>query len=134
MDALSPAMTDAREVAALDIEYQAAVKRNDAETMARILHPDFQLVLGDGRMLDREDLLDEARSGIFDYEIQDEEAGSQSVMVVSDTALVTAKLRLKGRKAGEAFDRTLWFTDTYIRTAAGWRYLYAQASLPLPQA
>ena len=131
---MSALADDARQVAALDVEYQAAVKRNDAETMGNILHPDFRLVLGDGRTLDRSDLLDEALSGVFDYDIQDEEPGSQTVLVAGDTAIVTAKLRLKGRKSGEPFDRTLWFSDTYVRTSEGWRYLYAQASLPLPQA
>ncbi len=54
-------------------------------------------------------------------------------MVDGDTAVVTAKLRLKGNRAGKPFDRLLWFSDTYVRTPAGWRYLFGQASLPLPQ-
>lgn len=49
-------------VAALDTEYQAAVERNDADAMARILHPEFRLVLGDGRRFSREDLLQSART------------------------------------------------------------------------
>jgi hypothetical protein len=36
-------------------------------------------------------------------------------------------------KEGEAFDRRLWFSDTYVRTPAGWRYVFGQASLSLPQ-
>ena len=30
------------------------------------------------------------------------------------------------------FDRTLWFSDTYVRTPAGWKHFFGQASLPLP--
>jgi len=41
--------SDAQEVARLDSQFQTAVKRNDAETMAQILHPDMVLILGDGR-------------------------------------------------------------------------------------
>jgi len=55
------------------------------------------------------------------------------VMVEGDTAIVTAKLRLKGTRSGEPFDRLLWFSDTYVRTAKGWRYLFGQASMPLQQ-
>ena len=40
-------------VAALDLEYQAAVKRNDAAVMDRILHPDYALILGDGSFVSR---------------------------------------------------------------------------------
>ena len=42
---------DRAEIAAMDTQYQEAVKRNDAETMAQILHEDFILVLGNGKTL-----------------------------------------------------------------------------------
>jgi ketosteroid isomerase-like protein len=123
---------DRRIVAALDTEYQEAVKRNDAASMARILHEDFVLVLGDGKTFDREDLLREARAGAIQYERQDEDPGTQIVRVFGDTAVVTARLWIKGTSGGTAFDRRLWFSDTYVRTPAGWRYAFGQASLRLP--
>jgi len=128
------ASADRETVAQLDRTYQAAVKRNDADAMERILHPSFQLVLGTGRKVSRADLVGEARKKTIAYELQDEENGSQSVLVAGDTAIVTAKLRLKGTRSGERFNRTLWFSDTYVRTSGGWRYLFGQASLPLPPA
>ncbi len=121
---------DRQIVAALDVEFQAAVKHNDFETMDRILHPDFVLALGDGTMITREALL--ARERHITYEQQDEEPGTQIVRVYGDTAVVTAKIWLKGVGPRGPFDRKLWFTDTYVRTATGWSYAYAQASLPLP--
>jgi len=39
-----------------------------------------------------------------------------------------------GVRKGQAFDRKLWFSDTYVRTKSGWRYVFGQASLPLPPA
>ena len=42
---------DKKTVAALDAEYQAAVKINDASTMNRILADDFILVTGSGKSL-----------------------------------------------------------------------------------
>jgi ketosteroid isomerase-like protein len=124
---------DRKAVAALDTEYQLAVKRNDAKTMGRILHKDFVLVLGNGTAHSRADLLDEANGKKLVYEQQDEEAGTQTVRVWGDTAVVTAKLWLKGTNDGVAFDRKLWFSDTYVRTAEGWRYVFGQASLSLPK-
>ena len=129
--ALAAPHADRDAVANIDRTYQEAVKRNDADTMRKILHPDFQLVLGDGRRFGRDDLLKDARRGRFIYELQDEMPDSQSVMVWGDTAIVTAKLRLKGLNDGKPFDRTLWFSDTYVRTDRGWLYLFGQASLPL---
>ena len=124
--------TDRDIVAELDRNYQEAVKRNDADAMDRILHPQFELVLGDGRRASRAHLLDLARNKTINYELQDEEEGSQTVIVAGDTAIVTAKLLLKGIARGEKIDRTLWFSDTYVRTPSGWLYLFGQASLPLP--
>jgi uncharacterized protein (TIGR02246 family) len=127
------AADDRAAVAALDVQYQAAVKANDAETMARILHPEMILVVGSGAVITGEELLKEARAKSIVYEIQDEEPGSQAVrMFGPDTAVVTAKLRLKYVSGGKASDRTLWFSDTYVRTPDGWRYAFGQASLALP--
>lgn len=127
----SPA-DDAETVADLDTRYQLAVKQNDATTMAGILHDEFVLVLGDGRTASKEDLLKSAREKRFVFEQQDEEPGSQVVRVWGDTAVVTAKLRLKYTRDGKHTDRKLWFSDTYVRTSGGWRYVFGQASLALP--
>ena len=125
---------DRRIVASLDTEYQEAVKRNDAETMGRILADDFVLVLGTGKTYSRGDLLESARRKKITYERQEEEAGTQIVRVWGDTAVVTALLWIKGVKDGESFDRRLWFSDTYVRTSTGWRYVFGQASIALPAA
>ena len=101
--------------------------------MSRILHDDFVLVLGNGTTLTRSDLLEEASAGTLTYERQDEFPGTQTVRVWGDTAVVTAKLWIKGVDSGKDFDRKLWFSDTYVRTPDGWRYALGQASLPLPE-
>jgi uncharacterized protein (TIGR02246 family) len=126
--------SDRQEVAKLDTEFQAAVKRNDAQTMARILHPDMVLILGDGRVNTRDEQLEEARNKIIAYQIQEEDPGTQTVRVHGDTAVVTARLRIKGTMTGKDFERLLWFTDVYVRTPSGWRYFLGQASLALPGA
>lgn len=123
---------DEAQVAALDLAFQSAVKRNDADAIDRILHRDYYLVLGNGTVVTRDEVLAEARDKRVTYEIQDEDPGTQVVRVWGDTAVVTARLRIKGARNGNAFDRTLWFSDTYVRTPRGWRYAFAQASLPLP--
>lgn len=123
--------SDRDTVAALDTAYQAAVKRNDAAAMARILAPDFVLVLGDGRQYGREDLLAEARRGHIAYTRQEEDPGTQTVRVWGDTAVVTARLWVQYRDGAHEVDRHLWFSDTYVRGADGWRYVFGQASRPL---
>jgi ketosteroid isomerase-like protein len=125
---------DEKAVADLDTRYQAAVEKNDAETMASILLDDFVLVVGNGTAYNKEDLLKSARDKDNVWEHQVEEPGTQKVRVHGDTAVVTAKLWLKGTSGGRPIDKRLWFSDTYVRTPKGWRYFFGQASLSLPPA
>ncbi len=121
---------DEKAVAALDTEYQAAVKNNDAATMDRILADDFVLVTGLGKTYTKSDLLEEARMKRVIYERQEDR--NQKVRVWGDTAVVTALLWAKGTEGGKRFNYKLWFSDTYVRTSDGWRYVFAQASTRLP--
>ena len=122
---------DQKAVAALDTKYQAAVKKNDAATMDGILADDFVVVTGTGRIYSKVELLNMARTSQVVYEHQEEE--TQTVRVWGDTAVVTAKLWGKGVDKGHSFDWHVWFSDTYVRTPSGWRYVHGQASLPLPK-
>lgn len=131
VSAIASADDDEKIVAALDTEYQMAVKNNDAATMDRILADDFVLVTGSGKSYTKTDLLEEARSKKSVYERQDET--TQTVRVWGDTAVVTALLWIKGLENDKGFEYKLWFSDTYVRTPKGWKYVFGQASLPLPK-
>jgi len=125
------AVDDEKTVAALDTEYQAAVGKNDAAAMDRILGENFVLVTGRGVSHTKGDLLKEARGKKVIYEHQED--SQQKVRLWGDTAVVTALLWAKGAEEGKPFDYKLWFSDIYVRTPAGWRYVFGQASLPLPK-
>lgn len=114
----------------LDRRYQKAVKENDAETMDMILAEDFVLVTGVGRVFTKRGLLDEARSGSVVYEKQED--SDQAVRISGDTAVLTARLWAKGTEKGKPFQYSLWFSDTYVRGANGWKYFFGQASTRHP--
>ena len=90
------------------------------------------LVTGKGKTFSKADLLKEARDKSTVYAHQEEIEGSQTVRVWGDTAVVTALLWIQGTSEGKSFERKLWFSDTYVRTPKGWRYVFGQASLALP--
>ncbi len=123
-------VADPSKVADLDTQYQEAVKRNDSATMGQILADDFVLINGVGKVYTNADLLEEARNGTLQYEHQED--SERTVRVWGDTAVVTAKLWAKGTEAGKPFDYRVWFSDTYVRTPAGWKYVLGQASTRLP--
>ncbi len=122
---------DIKAVAALNRKYQAAVKENDAATMETILADDFALVTGSGKVYTKADLLTEARSGRVRYERQDD--SQQTVRIWGDTAVITALLTETGSDDGRPFDYDVWFSDTYVRTPSGWRYVFGQASSRSPK-
>lgn len=125
---------DRKSISVLDVELQHAVKHHDVATIERILHDDMILVLGDGRTFTRKDIVQSAREKQIKYEQQDEDVGTQVVRVWGDTAVVTARLWVKGLAGHEVrFDRRVWFSDTYVRTREGWKCAFGQVSLKLPE-
>ena len=92
--ALADPAEDIRTVAALDTAYQAAVERNDAEAMAAILHEDMILVLGDGTVYTREDLIElGAHEAHRSMSIRSRNRARKLVRLYgADTAIVTARL------------------------------------------
>src|SRR5262245_8860855 len=124
--------TDESIIAALDAQYQEAVKNNDVATMDRLLDDDFALVTGNGRVYTKAALLKEAVEKTVIYERQEDT--NQTVRVWGDTAVITALPWAKGVDRGEPFDYKVWFSDTYVRTSTGWRYVFGQSSLRLPAA
>jgi len=130
--AASPA-ADAKAVAALDTAFQLAVKRNDVAIIDRILGDGMVLVTGRGQVFTKAQHLEQAKAGTT-YEQQDEVEGTQQVRLHGDTAIVTALLWIKGtHQDGKTFDYKVWFSDTYIRTPTGWKYIFGQSSIPLPK-
>jgi len=121
---------DRQTLADLDTRYQKAVEQNDAKTMADILDDNFVLVEGDGKRSTKADLVNDAKSGKTHYTRQDD--SDRTVVVLGDTGVITAKLHAKGIEDGVKVDYSQWFTDVYLRTPDGWRYVYAQSSLSLP--
>lgn len=124
--AIDDATAEKKVVAALDAEYQEAVKRNDAVRMDRILSDNFILVTSSGKTYTKSELLDEAKSGRMVYEHQED--SDKTVRLWGDTAVVTAKLWEKGTEGGKPFEYKLWFSDVYRRTPTGWRYVFAQSA------
>ena len=113
-------------VATLDTEYQAAVAKNDVVTMDRLLSDDYILVTSKGDIYTKADLLQEARSGKIAYTRQDDR--QQTVRTWGNTAVITALLTVVGTEEGKPFAYNVWFSDTYVCTSKGWRYVFGQSA------
>ncbi len=122
----APALTaDQIAIKDLDTRFQAATKANDAAAIDAALPEDYILITGTGRVVTKADLVRDAREETVIYELQD--PSEQTVRVWGDTAVITALLRIKGVREGKPVDFSVWYSDTYARTPAGWRYVLGQA-------
>jgi ketosteroid isomerase-like protein len=117
-------------VAALDTEFQAAVKRNDFATIDRLLPSDYILVTDTGEIQTKADLVSEAREKRYIYSRQED--SHRTVRIWGDTAVLTALLWAQGTTRGRRFDVKVWFSDTYACTPHGWRYVFAQVGAHVP--
>jgi ketosteroid isomerase-like protein len=118
------------DVAALDTEFQAAVKRNDVAAVDRLLPSDYTLVSATGNVQTKADLVNEARQKKYVYTHQED--SHQTVRMWGNTAVLTALLWAQGTTAGKHFDVKVWFSDTYVCTPEGWRYVFAQVGTHVP--
>lgn len=121
---------DVRALAHLDDVYQDAVEKGDTRVMARLLDDRFVLVEGDGKRWSKTDIIAFSRSPGTRYEHQVD--SQRTVRVWGDTAVVTAQLWAKGVEDNAPVDYRQWFSDTWVRTRHGWRYVFGQSSLSLP--
>lgn len=117
-------------VAALDTEFQAAVKRNDAATVSRLLPSDYILISNTGEVATKADLVNEARQKKYVYTHQED--SRQIVRIWGDTAVLTALLWAQGTTEGRRFNLKIWFSDTYACTPQGWRYVFGQVGSRIP--
>lgn len=122
---------DAAVVAGLDTEYQAAVEKSDAAAMDRLLADGYTLVLGQGRVFSKADLLAQAKDANWKYEHQSDTR--QTVRFWGNTAVLTALLWIKGKVNGREVNVDVWFSDTYTCTPKGWRYVFGQAGTVTPR-
>lgn len=117
-------------VAALDTEFQAAVKRNASLTVDRLLPGDYVLVLPTGQVQTKADLVNDARRKTYVYTHQED--SHQVVRIWGSTAVLTALLWAEGTTQGRHFDLKIWFSDTYACTPQGWRYVFGQVGSHIP--
>lgn len=117
---------DEAALVALNEEFQSAVMTGDAAALDRILADDFVLYPSGGgdRPFTKADVIEDARNSHFEQN----ESSDVVARAWGDTGIVTARLAMKGSTDGKAFDATVRFTDTYIRTESGWKQVSAHAS------
>ena len=116
------------EVAAAALRRAAALGAGDEAALRLLMHPGLQWTTFRGEVLGYEDYIAGNTRGTLRWRAQRLEG--ITVVVVGDTAVLTAtvtdEVSVEGRE--QAF--RLRLTQTWVSTPAGWRCLAGHASLP----
>lgn len=117
---------DAAVLAALDHAMQKSVVDRDPVAFASFLTDDYVLVVSTSRMATKAEVVAEIDSPDGRMDIND--STDLRIRVHGDTALVIADLHQVGRNGDTPFDYWVRYTDTWIRTADGWKCVSGHAT------
>ena len=122
----APVVDDAAELTRLDQAMQRAVVDRDPVAFASFLTDDYVLVVSNSRMVDKAAVVAEIDSPDARMDVND--STDLRIRVHGDTALVIADLHQVGRNGDTPFDYWVRYTDTWIRTPAGWKCVSGHAT------
>jgi ketosteroid isomerase-like protein len=123
--AAAPA-SDESTLATLDRAMQKAVVDRDPVAFAGFLTDDYVLVVSTSRMADKAAVVAEIDDPGIRMDLND--SHDLRIRVHGDTAMVIADLHQVGRRGDAPFDYWVRYTDTWIRTPAGWKCLSGHAT------
>jgi ketosteroid isomerase-like protein len=122
----APEASDATTLAALDRAMQKAVVDRDPVAFASFLTDDYVLVVSTSRMASKAEVVAEIDAPDGRMDVND--STDLRIRVHGDTALVIADLHQVGRNGDTPFDYWVRYTDTWIRTADGWKCVSGHAT------
>jgi len=103
----------------------AAYEREDASWLAKHLPPTFTLTGSTGKVTTREEEVADLESGTKYDVFRNRDS---KVRLYGDAAVVTGITEVGGSSDGKPYKLEFQFTDTYVRTPAGWAMVASHAS------
>lgn len=122
-------MGDPADVLAAAARRAAALVAGEAAALTALHHPELRWTTYRGILLDRSAYVAGNTDGSLRWLAQRLE--EPSVVVVGDTAVLTAVVVDEVSRAGRAETHRLRLTQTWLRTADGWVLLAAHAGPPV---
>jgi ketosteroid isomerase-like protein len=122
----APATDDVAVLTELDRAMQQAVVDRDPVAFGAFLTDDYILVVSNSRLVRKPEVVADIDSP--DGRMDVNASTIVDVRVHGDTALVIADLHQVGRHGDTPFDYRVRYTDTWVRTPAGWKCISGHAT------
>lgn len=123
-------LSDKDAVMETDKHLNLLIAQHADKDAARFYADEFILTTSSGNVKLKKDLLKEIASPDLSLEIN--ETTQVHVRVLESTAVLTGILHQKGKYKEKLFDVQLNVTDTWVKTADGWKLLAGHATLLSP--
>jgi len=103
-----------------------AIKENNLDELDDLLHPELVFLNPMGQILTKEMDLDNYRSGQIMIEAL--EPSAQRIRIIKDTAIVTVKIKLKGRYMEHTLDENFHYIRVWTNENDIWRVIAGSAA------
>jgi len=124
----APIPDQTADVLAFEVAATAAFQRNDTIAIDTLLTDDVTLILSDGTIETKADLLREAREEVVKYS-RFENVDQVVRFYGLTTAVVTGRTIISGTaKDGSAVEVDVIFTDVVVKQAGGWKFAAGHVS------
>ena len=98
-----------------------AMKESDIDQLDHLMHDDLLFVDAMGGIINKEIDIANYRSGKLT--IEDIEASEQTIRLFDNTAVVTVKIKLKGKYLTHIIDENLQFIRIWIEQSGVWKII-----------
>jgi ketosteroid isomerase-like protein len=128
-----PAISDSgdqdaiREILDMERQSKEASLRRDADFPQRALADDYVAISPLGQITTKKEALSARRNGQLRYDTID--VSDMVVRLYGDTAVVTARMDVKGHQLGEDFSGPYRYTRVWVRRSGRWQAVSYQATV-----
>jgi ketosteroid isomerase-like protein len=116
----------AEEVLRAEREWLSAHLRLDVSALERLMAPDYVQIDGEGRLVDKEDVLSAFRLGGRSWD--EAHSDEHRVRIYGDVAVVVGRWRARGTNSGRAFDYSARYVAVWARHGGRWRMVSDQST------
>jgi ketosteroid isomerase-like protein len=123
--------TDEQALMQIERDWGTAAKGKDKAWFERTFADEYTAIGSSGKMRNKaQDIADILADSDT---VTGDELSDMRVRVFGDTAILTGRLRLKGKSKNGDFDRQYSFTDTFVKRNGSWRVIATQSTLVTPE-
>ena len=116
-----------REIVDMERQAREASIHRDAEFSRRTLAEDYVAITPLGQVTTKQDTVSARKNGQLRYDTID--VSDRVVRLYGDTAVVTARLDVKGHQLGEDFSGPYRYTRVWVRRTGHWQAVSYQATV-----